>query len=167
MTDTISKRALILNVPDPAKATKLASEAFMYGRACSCPETFNYNYDQYGRMSHSNALQYGGNGSWSATCTQGTPQHVQERILVENSVFRPYIDFTMSPGFAYDTMGIGRDLIEPRSGGYDNTGAFKSVPMSRQPPPSKYPTPVYPMKTMSGHHDPSCLHYAYANRYTG
>jgi len=168
MTATISKRPLYLNVPDPAKGAKLASEAFNFARSCVCPEPFNYNYDQYGRHAGYNTLAYGGNGAWASPCTQGTPQHVQERIKVENSVSRPYIDFTMEPGFAYDTMGVGRDLQECRSGGFNCQGAWKTVPMPQSPPPSPMDkVPIQPMKTMSGYYDPSCMHYAYANRYTG
>lgn len=163
----ISKRALFLNVPDPKRHENLASEAFHFATACNCPEPMNYNYDQYQRNAGSDSLRYGGNGSWASPCAQGTQQHVQNRLQVENEVERLYIDFSMEPGFAYDTMGQGRDMIEPRSGGYDGSGAWKSIPMPQHGPPCNAPVGYTPMKTLSGYADPSCLHYSYANQYSG
>jgi hypothetical protein len=168
MTAIASKKALFLNVPDPGKAEKLASEAFNYGRSYTCPETFDYNYDAYGRMADVNSLRFGGNGSWASPCTNGTFQDVQERIKVENEVERLYIDFSMEPGFAYDAGGVGRDLQECRNGGFSCEGAFKSTPMPRHPQPSPLNTvPVQPMKSLSGYYNPYGMHYMYANRYSG
>lgn len=168
MTEVASKRALYLNVPDPGAADRLASEAFQFSSAATCPEPFNYNYDQYGRHAGFNSLRYGGNGAWASPCTNGTQQHVQERIRNENEVERLYIDFSMEPGFAYDTMGVGRDNIECRSGGFDCSGGFKSVPMPQDPPAHPgVKVPIYPMKSLSGYYNPLGYHYAFANQYSG
>lgn len=62
--------------------------------------------DVYGRNAHPYSLrQRQPNGM------AGSPYYnVPQLLITENNVSRPWIDYTMTPAYQYDTMGTGRTM---------------------------------------------------------
>ncbi len=60
--------------------------------------------DIYGRNAHPYSLnQSQPNGTWNSPY-----YNLPQFLIVENNVHRPWIDYSMNPGYQYDTLGVGR-----------------------------------------------------------
>lgn len=177
---SLSKKVLFLNKPDVGSADKLYSEAMQFASPATCgfSDPNAYNFGQYGRNADFDSLRFGGNGAWASPCTNLTQQNLQRRIAVENEQ-RQFIDFTTNPDeqYPYDTMGVGRAMIEQRSGGapqcttgsgwgqqYNMSNPNQNICLAR----AQAYHPPHKMKSLSvSPQDRLALHYAFMNKYNG
>ena len=142
-----TKRALITGTIDDLQAPKLYSEAKQFKTACNCADP-NLQRDQYDRLASPFSLPTKDFNNPSP-CLNGTDQHLQQRLHIENTLTRPYLEFTTSPTamvFPYDTLGQGRQYQDNRSGDGSCAGAWVKKNMPTEGPSCNIAPPAQNMR---------------------
>lgn len=132
MSHIPSKKSITVAVKqvDTGNAERFAHERFNIPDADHCVNPNLLDFDQYHRQANHNSLTRTQGGS----CSIMDPYHNVEQFMIrENNVDRPYIDHDIGGGQMYDTMGKGRQYQQSYSGGAENNqGGWKRINMPRE-----------------------------------
>jgi len=114
---------------DPGNAQRYAHERYLLTDFNQCVDPNTLTFDQYHRQADPYSLTRYQQGNCS---TLDPLLNLQNVLVRENNVDRPYIHNDLAGGYQYDTMGVGRNLQQTYSGGLENAqGGWYRVNMPR------------------------------------
>lgn len=133
MSCTNSKKALTSAAYhiDPQYAARYAFERYNLTDLDQCVDPNTLTFDAYQRQADPLSLTRTQQGS----CSMLDPlTNLQNWLIRENNVDRPFIHHDLAGGYLHDTMGVGRNLQQTYSGGTENNqGGWYRVNMPRNP----------------------------------
>ena len=130
---------------DPLMAQRYAHERYLLTDCDQCVDPNQLTFDAYHRQADPNSLTRTQQGSCSAL---DPLFNLQNWLIRENNVDRPYIYNDLAGGYMHDTMGVGRQLQQSYTGGANNNqGGWYRINMKSNPqancnvmPPLQYHT---------------------------
>lgn len=130
---TNSKKSLTsaaYHISDGA-AIRYAHERYLLTDCDQCVDPNQLTFDQYQRQADPYSLTRTQQGSCSAL---DPLLHLQNWLVRENNVDRPFIYNDLAGGYMHDTMGVGRQLQQTYTGGMNNNqGGWYRINMPRNP----------------------------------
>lgn len=114
---------------DPLLAQRYAHERYLLTDRNQCVDPNQLNFDAYMRQADPFSLTRTQQG----TCSALDPLfNIQNWLIRENNVDRPYIEADINGGYMHDTMGVGRQLQQTYTGGTkNNQGGWYRINMPR------------------------------------